>query len=100
MNDKRTLAQNRSIHKFCSMLSEALNDAGLDMKKTLKPHVEIPWTPANVKEHIWRPIQEAMLEKESTTELDTKQVNEVYEVINRHMAQNHGVSVEFPHEER
>ena len=32
---QRTQAQNRSLHKYLTMLSDALNDAGLDMKKTL-----------------------------------------------------------------
>lgn len=96
----RTSQQNRALHKYCAMLSEALNDAGLDARTTLKPEVEIPWTPDMVKELMFKPIMKAMLHKESTTELDTKEVNEVYEVLNRHTAQKLGVSVEFPREER
>lgn len=95
--EKRTIQQNKALHKFFTMLSEDLTAAGLDMKKTLKEEVEIPWTPEMVKEHLWRPIQEVMVEKESTTELTTKQVNEIYEVLIRHMGSKFGITTEFPH---
>jgi len=71
--DKRTLKQNKSLHKYCELLADALNDAGLDMKKVLRPTIDIPWTKTSVKEHLWKPIQEAMLSKESTTEMQTNE---------------------------
>jgi len=94
--NSRTLQQNKALHKYCRMLSEALNDAGLDMKAVLKPEIDIPWSESTVKEHLWKPIQSAMIDKESTTELDTKEVNQVYEVLNRHLAAKLGLSVPFP----
>lgn len=94
--EKRTLQQNKAIHKYCTMLADTLNEAGLDMRKTLKPGVDIPWTATSAKEHLWRPIQDLMLDKESTTELDTKQVDEVYRVLNRHLSEKFGISVPFP----
>ena len=64
---QRTLTQNRCLHLFCEWLAETLNDAGKDMRSTLRHDVEIPWTRESVKEHLWRPIQKAMTEKHSTT---------------------------------
>jgi hypothetical protein len=55
----RTHKQNNALHVYCRMLSEALNDAGYDMKKTLKQEVEIPWTTELVKQYLWKPVQEA-----------------------------------------
>lgn len=82
------------------MLADVLNDAGLDMKRTLKHDVEIPWTMENVKNHLWRPIQIAMTEKESTTSLDTVEPSQIYEVLTRHLATKHGVIVPpWPSEE-
>jgi len=98
--DKRTLTQNRAMHKFFEMLSQDLNLAGLDMKRTLKPSVEIPWTAITVKEYLWKPIQDAMLEKESTTELSTKEVNAVYETLIRHLGEKFGITTEFPKDEK
>lgn len=93
---KRTTLQNRALHKFCSMLSEALNAAGWDMKRTLTKQAEIPWSAETVKDFLWRPIQVAMLDKESTTKLETAEVSQVYETLNRHTSSKLGVSVEFP----
>lgn len=94
---QRTNLQNRSLHKFCEMVADALNDAGLDMKTVLKPGIEIAWTQDNVKEYLWRPIQKAMYpQKESTTDLNTVEPSRIYEVLNRHLAEKFGISVEWP----
>jgi len=95
----RTPTQNRSLHKYFSLLAEALNDSGNDMRKTLKPEVEIPWGSDNIKEQLFKPIAKAMFGTSSTTELSTKQISEVYETLNRHTASKLGVSVVWPHNE-
>lgn len=97
--DQRTITQNRAMHKYFEMLADALNSAGLDMRKTLKPEIEIPWNKEMVKEHLWRPIQDAMYSKESTTELDTKEPSEVYAVLDRHLGEKFGIHVEWPSNE-
>ena len=68
---QRTLTQNRALHLFCQWLADTLNDAGYDMRKTLRQDVDISWTCESVKEHLWRPIQIAMTDKRSTTEITT-----------------------------
>ena len=93
---KRTDLQNRSLHLYCEMLAEALNDAGLDMKTVLKPEVDIPWTKESVKEHLYKPILKVMLDKDSTTEMDTVNPSEVYQVLDRHLAEKFGITVEWP----
>jgi hypothetical protein len=92
----RTLQQNKALHKYLAELSEALNDAGLDMKAVLKPNISIPWTPEMTKEHIWKPVQNIMLDKDSTTELSTTDIDAIYQVISRHLAEKFGVAVAFP----
>jgi hypothetical protein len=77
-------------------LADELNDRGLDMRKTLKPGVEIPWTGDSVKEYLWRPIQQAQLNKKSTTELTTKEIDAVFDTINRHIGEKFGLFVPFP----
>lgn len=94
--EKRTKLQNRALHKYFTMLAEALNDAGLDMKAVLKPEVDIPWNCSMVKEHLWRPIQNVYLQKQSTTEQCTDEVSQVYKILDRHIAEKFGVSVPFP----
>lgn len=92
---QRTITQNKSLHLYFTQLAEVLNDAGLDMRVILKPEVEIPWTSENVKNHLWRPIQRAYLQKESTTELTTQDIDKIYDIFNRHISK-FGVFVEFP----
>ncbi len=92
---QRTLTQNRAFHLYFTQLAEELNDAGLDMRKVLKPEVEIPWTPENIKNHLWRPIQHAYLNKKSTTELTSQEIDKVYDVFNRHVAK-FGIHIPFP----
>jgi hypothetical protein len=95
----RSDQQNKAIHLFCRLLADALNDAGLDVRKTMKQDFDLPWTEKLVKELLWRPVQAAMLNKDSTTKLNKMEISDVYETINRHLAQTHGVSVPFPSHE-
>lgn len=93
---QRTKQQNKALHVLFRLLSEQLNSAGLDMRKTLKPSVQIPWDPITVKEYLWRPIQEAQLDKRSTTELTTVEIDQVFDTINKHLGERFGFHVEFP----
>jgi hypothetical protein len=95
----RTGQQNKAIHVYCAELAQALNGAGLDMRAVLaamKQGVEIPWTLDLIKETIWRQIQNAMIDKASTTRLTPEQVSKVYEVCNRFTAERFGISMPFP----
>jgi len=93
---QRTLTQNSSIHKYCAMMSEAFNDAGLDMQSVLTVGTKIPWSEHTVKELIWRKVQIAATGKESTTELLTNEVTIVYDIVNRHISETFGVFVPWP----
>lgn len=96
MPEERTGQQNKALHLFCLHLAKALNDSGLDMKKTLRPEIDIPWCMYSVKDHLFKPIQKAMTDKESTTELTTVEMTDVYEVLNRHMSEKFGITVAWP----
>ena len=95
---QRTQRQNNALQQYCKDLAVALNEAGLDMKKVMKPEVDIPWSKDAMREHLWRPIMTAVTDKTSTTKLTRGEVTEIYDVINRHMAQKHGIVVQFPSE--
>lgn len=101
LDKKRTLIQNRALHLYCQQLADAFNAAGLDMKKVIKPDVEIEWTMEGVKEYIWRPIQKFLYNKESTTQLEKHELDKIHENINRHLAANPNTQglpyIPFPH---
>lgn len=93
---KRTAQQNKALHVLFQLLANALNEAGLDMRKTLKPGIEIPWQSSGIKEYLWRPIQEAQLGKKSTTELTTVEIDAVFDTLTRHLGEKFGLHVPFP----
>lgn len=101
---QRSLSQNAALHLFCEHLATALNDAGFDMVillQALSKRTEIPWTKTSVKERLWKPVQEAMTGKKSTTEPKRLDYPEIYEALMRIIANNApGVSVEWPVKER
>jgi len=92
--DTRTLKQNRALHKYFSMLADVLNGAGLPIAKVIK--VDIEWSDESVKELLWRPIQRALVKKHSTTQLDKKELDEVYLVLNRALGERFGIHIPFP----
>ena len=92
----RTDKQNKALHLYFTHLAEELNNAGYDMRKILKPSVDIPWNSKTVKEFLWRPVMKAQLGKESTTDLTTKEIDLVFETITRHFSEKFGISVAFP----
>ena len=93
---QRTLKQNAALHLMFTHLADELNQTGWDMRKTLKPSVDIPWTPQTIKEYLFKPIMQAQLQKQSTTELTTVEIDKVVDTLTKHLGQNTGVTVEFP----
>ena len=96
VESKRTKKQNDALHVLYELLAVSLNEAGLDMRKTLKESIDIPWTKDTVKNFLWRPIQKVQLQKASTTELTTKDVDQVFETLNRHLGEKFGLHIPFP----
>ena len=95
----RTNAQNNAIHKYCALLAKALNDAGYCRyveSKVLSRPIETPWTMEDVKNDIWKAVQLSQVQHDKTSELETKEVNLIQEIIARHMAQAHGITTPFP----
>lgn len=68
----------------------------VETSQKLKIAPSIDWTPETVKEYLWRPVQKLQVQKESTTELTTKEVSEVWETLNRFLGEKHGLHVPFP----
>ena len=95
---QRSGAQNNALHLYCSQLSIAFNDAGFDMVQVLKHHAELPWDTKgfNVKERIWREVQQGYCQKTSTAKVSTKDYPAIYEIVNRYTAEKMGISVDWP----
>ena len=96
--DKRTTTQNNALHKYFELVAEALNEAGLTIEKVIKNFtMEHEWSAGAVKEILWREAQRFATQKESTTELDkTKEIDAVWEIVNRFLAKLKVESIPFP----
>jgi hypothetical protein len=92
----RTSAQNNALHVYCRLLGEALNDAGYDMKKTVKASVDIPWTTDLVKQYLWKPIQAVVTGDDSTSIASREDYDKVHAVLSRHLSEKFNVYVPFP----
>lgn len=94
----RTNQQNKALHLFFEMLATSLNDAGLDQRKVLKPSISIPWTKVAIKDQLWRPIQQALYDKFSTTDLLKQQeIDTIHATLMRHLGEKFGVEhIPFP----
>ena len=95
--DSRTSAQNRALHKMYTLVAQRLADKNLPIVKVIKPDVE--FSPEAVKEYMWRPIQKAVVGKASTTKLNKKEIDLVYEVFNELLGEKFGIHIPFPSKE-
>ncbi len=102
--EKRTSQQNKAIHLWYRQLAEALNREGHDVNKiikAMKEGVSLSFSELLVKEVLWRPIQEALYGKKSTTELlKQEEIDKIVEVLVRFLGENMGMIIPiFPSKE-
>lgn len=95
---QRTPTQNASLHVYARLLAEGLNDAGYDVQTVIT--VPVSFTDKTVKKYMIKPIMKALYpDYESTTELSTTEIQEVYENLNRLTGEKFGVSIPWPSNE-
>ena len=94
---QRSLAQNRALHKWCTECATELSNAGITVQAFVKD-IEADFTMETVK-MMWRAFAKAKYGKESTTQLTSKQINEVYDECNRHLAKFE-IHLPFPSQEQ
>ena len=87
----KTKAQRDSFHVWLRLLADELNDGGFDQRivfEALREGVERPWTLETCKENLWRPLQQAMVQKSFTEDLNIKQHDEIYTILHRWLVSN------------
>ena len=91
----RTLSQNNSHWKYCELMADGLNNTQASVQKVCT--LPIAFTKDNFHELIWKPVQHTMFpDIESTTQLDTKQMSEVYEQVNKIISEQWAVQADWP----
>ena len=96
----RTTKQNSALHLLFTIVSSQLNEMGIEFQYFgLKGQVlSVRHTPHLVKEHIWKPIQKALFDIESTTKINTQQINEIVDILAKYFSER-GVVIQFPSKE-
>lgn len=96
----RTIKQNASLWKYLEILSDELNSAGYEMVILIVgKEVHIPWTKDTLKEAVWNGIMKKAYKKNSSTDLTTSEMSEIYEIMNRWTATTFGIGVPWPNKQ-
>ena len=100
LSNSRSSQQNRALHKFFIIISNELNDLGMEFHYYGVKGQELTtrYTADIVKNHFWRPIQKTLFNIESTKKINTKQMNEIIDVVVKFFAEQ-GLYIEFPNRE-
>jgi len=88
-----TSRQLKAIHAYCDDIARHMEAAGLDLQTT----VTLPIQPTGtlIKEIMWRPVQKALFGTKSVTQLKMHDVDEVFRVIAKHLAETHDLDIRF-----
>lgn len=97
VSKSRSLQQNKALHKFFTIVADQLNEMGMEFTYNGIKGKEIStrYNAHIIKNFLWRPLQIALFDIESTTKINTTQMNEIIDVISKYFAER-GVSIEFP----
>ncbi len=93
---KRTLKQNKSYWKWIDLLATELNNAGYSVQTVLSKTAEISHTKDNFHQNISKVFIKALFNKDSSTDLTTKEFNLLQEEITKFLAENLGLQIDFP----
>jgi len=94
--DKRTGQQNNALHKLFALLAEEMVEKGIDFRMLLDEEIYYEPTPENIKV-LWKKLQKALLDKESTTELNkVGDIERVYDNFNKIISERTGGEISLP----
>lgn len=93
----RSLSQNAALHLYFTFIATELNNLGLEFnyQGLTIDNLSSVYTSNIVKEFIWKPIQLSLFDIESTTKINTKQINKIIDVITKYFG-DRSVLIEFP----
>lgn len=90
---QRSPSQNKSLHLYCQQVADTLNQHGISQEVFFR-NIEADFSMETIK-NLWRSIAAKKYGKTSTTELSTKQIDEIYDEVNRHLAK-FSIHIPFP----
>jgi len=97
MEKIRTMKQNRALHKWCGEMARQLNESGIAISLVFR-NIEADYSMELVKA-LWRAFAKAKYGKDSTTQLTTKEITDIYDEVNRHFSKFGIEHLPFPSQE-
>lgn len=94
----RTLKQNSTYWQYMTALSKEMLEKGIDLEEVLT--VPIMPTPEILHEVITKKLIKSLYGKKSSTELDTKQLSEVVEIIRNAISERTNGEINIPFNEK
>jgi len=91
----RTSKQNSAIHAYCREVARQLAAGGHDFRDVLKQGIEIEPSMELVKKYMWVGIQKILFDKDETSRLEPEEVDQVYQVMAKALAEKYAISVRF-----
>ena len=91
----RTSKQNSAIHAYCREVARQLAAGGHDFRDVLKQGIEIEPSMELVKKYMWVGIQKILFDKDETSRLEPEEVDQVYQVMAKALAEKYSISVRF-----
>lgn len=94
---KRSSQENRALHVLFQNISYELNRLGMEFtyRGVKGMDIQTTYTPEIVKEFLWKPLQNALLKKSSTTQLTHNDIGLIFEILGKWFAEN-GIEISFP----
>lgn len=98
---QRTIKQNSAFYKWCEAYASDLRDAGIDLRiLLLHDNLEAPMTKDIFKSVIVNNFCKAIYGTEHSSELSTKQLSKLCEVVSDSLNREYGVFTDFPSAEQ
>ena len=98
VQERRTSKQNRSLHKWFSLVSEEANEKGLTLNKLFTKPQNMRITPETLK-MLFKEYAKRMYNKDSTTKLTKQEIAILIEVFEQVYAERLDCTIPFPHYE-
>ena len=98
---KRSGQENKALHVLFQNISFELNEKGFEYtwKGIQGFDISVKYTPEIVKNFIWKPLQNALLNKSSTTQLTHNDIQLIFYILGKFFAENK-IEIQFPSKEQ
>jgi hypothetical protein len=98
---KRSSQENKALHVLFQNISFALNQNNFEYtwRGIQGFNISTKYTPEIVKNFIWKPLQDALLNKQSTTQLTHNDIQLIFEILGKFFAENK-IEIQFPSKEQ